>query len=230
MAWGDVLGALGAGMAGVSQGYAAETAQRDKERLQKLHDETLQMIAQIGAKKATDVEEIRSEAKRRHDQALQVMNELTNSTKVAVAKDNNEKAKQIAQWYNDRHITETEMILLNRMSLAEYNDAAAQKRMETRVQGDKDVADINVAGRQGVEETRQEAETNRLKMRMPVDIWRNQLRYGGQQQGRRGAAGRRNQGPPPQKWGEFIAGYNDQGNQRLPSGDIQLGPSGSSAN
>jgi len=146
MAWGDVLGALGAGMAGVSHAYEGEMAQRDKERLQQLHDETLQMIAQIGAKKATDVEEIRSEAKRQHDKALQVMNELTNSTKVTVAKTNEEKAEQIAKWYNDRHINETEMILLNRLTLAEYNNQAAQKRVETQQAGATERTNLQQTG------------------------------------------------------------------------------------
>src|SRR5215471_8608954 len=226
MAWGDVLGALGAGMAGVSHAYEGEMAQRDKERLQQLHDETLQMIAQIGAKKATDVEEIRSEAKRQHDKALQVMNELTNSTKVTVAKDNNDKKAQIAQWYNDRHINETEMILLNRLSLAEYNANAAGERNERTAQATEYAADTAAQSRRDVAGINQTGQTQRQRERMPLDIYKAEGRYKYGAPGARRGSSRRNQGPTTPSFSQWQGGKMDSGDFNL---DLATARSGGAA-
>src|SRR5262245_2532318 len=147
MAWGDVLGAIGAAAGGVNQTLQLERERASKERMNQLTNEIRQMIADTTAQSRRDVADINADAKRNHDQTILLAQDLKNAGNLAVAKDNNERARQVTQMVTDRIISEGEANRLNRLTLAEYNNIAAQQRTETLVEGRQNVANTQAGAR-----------------------------------------------------------------------------------
>ena len=181
MAWGDVMAGIGAAAGGVNQVYQAERERQSKEKINELREEVRQMIAQAGNKSREGIADVKArtdlEKTERNIKAKQVLGELRASTDLTIATNHDEKTKQIADALNQNRIDINEATLLNRLTLAEWNNEAAQKRTETTAGATKYAADVGAASRQEVANITQAGEKERADKDRQVRMWTGDLRY-----------------------------------------------------
>jgi hypothetical protein len=209
MAWGDILGGIGAAAGGVQQAYQFERELRAKEKLAQQQTELKEMLAKIGAESKEKVAEIGAGAKRdvaeRNASARLTVQELANVGQLDIAKTRGEFERQIAELHAQNRITTTEMQNLNRLDLAEVNrqiqaahDVSGERRATTAAEASKYGADTRSEAQHYTVDTEEAGRQKRWEGDQPLKQYGTEMKI----RFPRGAQMRRNapQAPTMGEW------------------------------
>src|SRR5262245_44717035 len=158
MAWGDILGGIGAVAEGVNKNYMADKELASRERIAKAQDDSRNQIALMNAgsreRMARDATATKLQLQADKDSALYKLRQLVNAGNVDVQRLKNEGMAYVRELENegildreDRHgITLINLKNIDKEIQTEKNEAA-QKRVETQQAGANLRNTENVKGR-----------------------------------------------------------------------------------
>jgi len=132
MAWGDILGGIGAAAGGVQDAYRYEKDLRARQELARQQEELRVMLAKIGAESRENVAETGAQAKRdvaeRNARTKITVQELVNTSDLEEIKSKGEWDTKIQELRNKGKINEVEAEGLYRTNIAEINRQIAAAR------------------------------------------------------------------------------------------------------